>query len=94
MKRKYNNLLSKYSVLQNMLSLELLFDYGKYNLTNEAFYQKLYEDLKNENSNILSVDFKLTALENAKELSGMETRDLCQFIHDFNLMLNRKERER
>lgn len=94
MKKRYNDILIRHSVLQNMLSLELLFDYGKHNLNDKEFYNNLYEELKSDKSKILTTDFKLKALENAKELSSMETKDLCQFIHDFNLMLTRKERER
>lgn len=95
MKKRYEEILRDNNFVQNSYALEILLDWGRKNLANDAFVEWLREEIKKEKRlNLLSLDFKMGAVEIAKELASFETKDLCKFIHGYNKILNNGKRER
>lgn len=93
--KRYEEILRKNNPIQVTLALELLLDHGRRNLTNDKYVDVLREALKEDkSSNLLSLDFKMRAVDITRELASLETKDLCKFIQDYNKMLNNRKRER
>lgn len=93
--KRYEEILRKNNLIQVTLALELLLDHGRKNLSNDKYVDVIHEALKEDkSSNLFSLDFKIRAVDIARELASLETKDLCKFIHDYNRMLNNRKRER
>lgn len=94
--KKYEEVLKGNNLVQNAFALEYLLINGRGNLLDDKYYENLQGKIKSndDKGSLISNEFALGALEIARDMAKLDTKELCEYIYDEEKHKKRQERSR
>ena len=94
--KKYEEFLKRGNDIQNAFAIEYLLDYGRRNLSNDNFFENLQKDIKSKDdrNSIISNDFTLGAINIARNIAKLESKEIYKYIYQDMKEKQRHERSR
>ncbi len=82
--KKYEEIINKGDPVQNALALEYLLLNGRDNLLDDVYYQNLQDNIKenDDKGSIFTNGYALESLKLARDMSKLDTKELCEYIYD------------
>ena len=82
--KKYEEIIKGQDPFQCALALEYLLRNGRENLQDDVYYQNLQDNIKDSDDTrrMFTNGYALESLKMARDLSELDTKELCEYIYD------------
>ncbi len=79
--KEYEKILGKNNPLQNAIAFSYLLEYGRKNILNDDFYNKMIKEVENDTKNpLMTPDFKKEFIKISRDMANMKEQDLRNYI--------------
>lgn len=94
--KKYEEITKGKDPFQCAMALEYLLLNGRDNLLDDVYYQNLQDNIKDSDDTrrMFTNGYALESLKMARELSKLDTKELCEYIYDEEKLKKLKNQER
>lgn len=88
--------IKKNNRMQNQFAFYYLLEYGRKNILDDAFLDKIKEEIsvRDDKKKIITNDFMIVSLDIARDMANLNQDDIYKFVYDDIKELKRQERER
>ncbi len=93
--KKYEEITKGKDPFQCAMALEYLLLNGRDNLLDDVYYQNLQDNIKDSDDTrrMFTNGYALESLKMARELSKLDTKELCEYIYDEEKLKKEQEKK-
>lgn len=93
--KKYEEIIKGKDPFQCAMALEYLILNGRDNLLDDVYYQNLQDNIKDSDDTrrMFTNGYALESLKIARDLSKLDTKELCEYIYDEEKLKQEQEKK-